>query len=336
MRCGRCLLGVIFCGGALWAQSVISAHSGVVHYVEGEVTIDGTGIHPRFAEFPDLKDGQVLAAEEGRVEVLLTPGVFLRLAENSSVRMISNSLTDTRMEVVSGSALVEAGELLPNNAVTFETHGVRIGIPKKGLYRIDAGGARLQVYDGQAIVSSASENITAKKGHEIALDGATLTDEKFDVKATDPFYRWSARRAEYIAAANITAARVESNSKYRSGYAGGGASTWNWNPWFGMFTFVPASGIYWSPFGSPFYSPRVVTGIYVPRRQVWAGPQLGGMHPSFGGSGMPGSPSSAPPALGNVSGNMGGAGGAHAGGGFPGGTGMHPSAPSVGARPSGL
>ncbi len=161
MRYGRAMLCVMFCGSAAWAQSVISAHSGVVHYVEGDVTIDGAGIHPRFAEFPDLKDGQVLATEEGRVEVLLTPGVFLRLAENSSVRMISNSLVDTRVEVVSGSALVEAGELLANNAVTFESHGAQIAIPKKGLYRIDADSARLQVYDGQAIVSSASEKATA-------------------------------------------------------------------------------------------------------------------------------------------------------------------------------
>ena len=329
MRYGRAMLCVMFCGSAAWAQSVISAHSGVVHYVEGDVTIDGAGIHPRFAEFPDLKDGQVLATEEGRVAILLTPGVFLRLAENSSVRMISNSLVDTRVEVVSGSALVEAGELLANNAVTFESHGAQIAIPKKGLYRIDADSARLQVYDGQAIVSSASEKATAKKGHEIALDSATLTDEKFDVKATDPFYRWSARRAEYIAAANVTAAHVASNSSYRSGYFGGGGGSWNWNPWFGMFTFVPASGIYWSPFGSPFYSPRVVTGIYVPQRQIWGGPQLGGM-PQLGGSrGIPGpsSAGSAPPALGNM-----GGGGGHAGGGFRGGAGGHAPATAGGSR----
>src|SRR5258706_5131600 len=101
MRYGRAMLCVMFCGSAAWAQSVISAHSGVVHYVEGEVTIDGAAVHPKFAEFPDVKDGQVLATEEGRVEVLLTPGVLLRMAENSSVRMLSNALADTRIEVVS-------------------------------------------------------------------------------------------------------------------------------------------------------------------------------------------------------------------------------------------
>ena len=84
----------------------------MIHYVEGVVTVDGTAVHPKFAEFPDVKNGQVLATEEGRVEVLLTPGVFLRLTENSSVRMLSNALANTRMEMVAGSALIEVAELL--------------------------------------------------------------------------------------------------------------------------------------------------------------------------------------------------------------------------------
>ena len=85
-----------------------------------------------------------------------------------------------------------------------------------------------------------------------------------------------------------------------------------------MFTFVPASGIYWSPFGSPFYSPAVVTGIYVPQRQTWVTPPMGGVHP-FGGAGMSGT--SAPPTLGNAG------GGGHPGG-FPTGSGAHVAGPA--------
>jgi hypothetical protein len=296
MRVGHALLCVVLCCGGASAQSVISAHSGVVHYVEGDVAIDGSGIHPRFGEFPDLKNGQVLATEEGRAEVLLTPGVFLRLAENSSVRMISNSLADTHLQVVSGTALIEASELLAGNAITIECQGVRIALPKKGLYSIDAGTARLRVYEGQALVSLGNEQVTARKSHEIAIDSETLADAKFDVKDTDPFYRWNARRAEYIAAANLTSARVESNSNYGSGYAGGsaGAGAWNWNPYFGMFTFMPASGVYASPFGSIFYSPGLVNSLYY-------FPQSGYRSPSpVGGTPVTAfSTSSAPPSLGS-------------------------------------
>jgi hypothetical protein len=312
---------MVFAAGA-WAQSVISAHSGVIHYVEGDVTVDGTAIHPKFAEFPDVKSGQLLATEEGRAEVLLTPGVFLRLSENSSVRMISNALADTRLEVVSGSALVEVGELLEHNAISLEAAGASIALSKKGLYRITADPARLQVYDGQALVSAAGETRTAKKGHEIDIETAELADTKFDTKNTDSFYRWSARRAEYVAAANVISARVASNSDYRSGFTGS-SSAWSWNPYFGMYTFLPRNGVYWSPFGSPFYSPGVITGIYVPQRG-WGSR----------GDGMPinGSrtPVSAAPA--NGGGRMGSAGGISTGSGARAGMGGFSGRAGAGGR----
>ncbi len=246
------------------AQSVISAHSGVVHYVEGDVSIDGTPVHPKFAEFPDVKTGQLVATAEGRAEILLTPGVFLRIAENSSVRMLSNALADTRLEVVSGSALIEVGELLEHNAISFEASGVHMELAKKGLFRIDATPASLRVYEGQARVASGSESFIARKGHQIDLDSSKLADTRFDAKDTDAFYRWSSRRAEYVAAANVVSARVASNSDYSSSFSSS-PGAWSWNPYFGMFTFLPANGVYWSPFGSPFYSPAMVYTAYVPR-----------------------------------------------------------------------
>jgi len=309
---GAAILVMSLAPGA-WAQSVISAHSGVIHYAEGDVSIDGTAVHPRFAEFPDVKAGQLVATAEGRAEILLTPGVFLRMAENSSVRMLSNALADTRLEVVSGSALVEVGELLEHNAITFEASGVHMELAKKGLFRIDASPASLRVYEGQARVSSGSENVTARKGHQIDLASAKLADSKFDAKETDAFYRWSSRRAEYVAAANVISARVTSNSSYASGFTNN-PGAWSWNPYFGMFTFLPANGVYWSPFGSPFYSPAMVWAAYVPRRSVVASPGLG--TPMGRGS----SPASFGPGARNLgagtpSGAFGGGGGMRGGGG---------------------
>ena len=256
------------------AQSVISAHSGVIHYVEGDVSVDGTPVHPKFAEFPDVKAGQLVATAEGRVEILLTPGVFLRMAENSSVRMLSNALADTRLEVVSGSALVEVGELLEHNAISFESSGVHMDLARKGLYRIDASPASLRVYDGQARVTSGPENLIARKGHQIDLGSAKLADSRFETKETDAFYRWSSRRAEYVAAANVISARVTSNSDYSSSFANN-PGAWSWNPYFGMFTFLPSNGVYWSPFGSAFYSPATVWTAYVPQPGLAVGRRIG-------------------------------------------------------------
>ncbi len=127
-----------------------------------------------------MKAGQLVATAEGRAEILLTPGVFLRMAENTSVRMLSNALADTRLEVVSGSALVEVGELLEHNAISFETSGAHMELAKKGLFRIDASPASLRVYEGEARVTSGSESLTARKGHQIDLDSAKLADTKFE------------------------------------------------------------------------------------------------------------------------------------------------------------
>src|SRR5271154_6211790 len=109
-----------------WGQSVISAHSGVIHLAEGQVDVDGTAVHQKFGEFGDVKTGQTLAAQDGRAEVLLTPGVFLRVAENSSFKMVSNKLTDTRIEVLSGTIMVQVDELLQDNVISLKYHDASI------------------------------------------------------------------------------------------------------------------------------------------------------------------------------------------------------------------
>jgi len=81
MLCRVALALVIATASSTWAQSVISAHSGVINYTEGTVNLDGKAIRLELTKVSDVKTGQTLAAEDGRAEVLLTPGVFLRLAE---------------------------------------------------------------------------------------------------------------------------------------------------------------------------------------------------------------------------------------------------------------
>lgn len=238
-----------------WGQRAISAHSGMVNYVEGTVTLDDKALQPKATELPEVKNRSVLATEEGRAEVLLTPGAFIRLAENSSMRMISNTLWDTRVEAVSGSSLVEIDELLKDNSITVQYGDAQIALQKKGLYRIDAGDpGSLKVYEGEAHVSLNGDSVTAHKGRQVDL-GAVLSASNFDPKDTDAFYRWSARRGEYIATANVSAARSSIGQGFTS-------SQWVYNPWYGMYTFVPALGYGFSPFGWNYYSPLTVGYLY--------------------------------------------------------------------------
>ena len=236
-------------GCCAYAQSVISAHSGIIHYVEGRVLLGDKPVELKFAQFPDLKENQELRTQEGRAEILLTPGAFLRVGENSSIRMLSNHLSDTRVEVLSGSALLECTEILKDNALTLVYKGNTMLLEKAGLYRVDSSPARFRVYEGQAVVRGESGQLTLKAGKETPLD-SVLTAGKFDNKTGDELYRWSSRRSGYVAAANVSAAR----SIYNSGstYTNSG---WQFNPWFGMYTFVPFGGTLYSPFGYSFWNP---------------------------------------------------------------------------------
>ncbi len=270
-----------------WGQSAISAHSGMIHYVEGKVLLEGQPVDPKFGEFPEMKNDQVLQTEAGRAEVLLTPGVFLRVSENSSVRMLSNRLSDTALEMLSGSAMFEVDELLKDNAITVRYKDATVSLSKRGLYRFDAEASRLRVYDGEAEAIYGVKTMLVHKGRQVQLD-ETLLATGFDLKDTDAFYNWASRRSEYVAAANVSSARAAGNAGLGAnagcggfastngtacnpgygnyGYGGYGSpyGMWAWNPFYGMFTYLPGMGYGYSPFGWALYSPYTVGSIFVP------------------------------------------------------------------------
>jgi hypothetical protein len=258
----RQVMAVLLAAGAFGveaqAQSVISARSGIIHLAEGKVFLGDKLVEPKFGEFPDMKPDSVLRTEEGRAEVLLTPGAFLRMGENSAFRLVSNKLEDTQVELVSGAVLVELAELLEDNAVTFRYRDYSFTPQKAGLFRLDAEPGRLRVYDGVVAVTAGGTETKVKRGKEMLLDGNTEL-AKFDPEVGDPLYRWSKRRAGYIAMANLSAAKNLSDSG-RSWNSGG----WFVNPYFGMLTYVPI-GYFNSPFGFGFYGPHHVYRAYAPR-----------------------------------------------------------------------
>jgi len=289
-------LGTLAAGSAC-AQYVISSHSGVIQYVEGRALLADKPVDPKFGQFPDIKENQEFRTEDGRAEILLTPGVFLRLGENSAIRMLSTRLTDTRVEVLSGSAVVESNEIPKDNAIQLVFKNDTIRLQKQGLYRLDTEPAHFQVFEGEAVVADTSGQLTLHGGKQTNLAGALMA-ESFDHKADDQdaLYRWSDRRASYVAQANVASAAQVGNgytgsgSSYGyglgSGYGyglGGGygyglgsgfgynpgfLGGWAFNPILGMYTYLPYEGFGYSPFGYTYYSPYTV-----------------GYAPSYGGSG---------------------------------------------------
>ena len=77
----------VFGQNVMTRQPIISAKSGIIQYLEGDVFLNGRLLETKIGKFEDMKDGSTLKTTEGRAEVLLTPGSFLRIAESSSVKM---------------------------------------------------------------------------------------------------------------------------------------------------------------------------------------------------------------------------------------------------------
>ena len=110
-----------------WADNPSTANSrsarpGTVNYVEGQVWLGNQTLDEKSVGSTEVDAGQSLTTENGKAEVLLTPGVFLRLGSASSVRMISSSLIDTQIELSHGKAMVEVDQIYPQNNILWPRH----------------------------------------------------------------------------------------------------------------------------------------------------------------------------------------------------------------------
>jgi hypothetical protein len=245
----------------------ISARPGAVNYIEGNAFLDGKAISEKKLGKTFLNTNDTLSTGVGKAEVLLTPGVFLRIGDNSEVRMVSPSLTDTQVEVTKGEAMVEVAELVKDNNIQILDHGASMRLEKTGLYRATANDPpTAAVLDGKAELVYDDHKVDLGKGHETVI-AANLKTEKFNTKKEDDLYAWSNVRSEYDASASYATAKnvVVNNYNYGGwGYGFGGwmgpgwGPGWYWNGVWDSWAWLPASGYFASPFGWGFYSPAYI------------------------------------------------------------------------------
>ncbi len=230
-----------------------TARPGTVNYVEGQALVGTKSLTAASVGKVEVEPGQALKTEAGKAEILLTPGVFLRLGDMSSARMISPSLIDTEMDVNQGQATVEVTEIHKENDLRIVEDGKTTELRKPGLYDFDADLNEVRVFDGEADVQNGNRWIKVKGGRELDFAGGEpIKAKKFDKKMIeeDDLYRWTSLRSSYLAEANADAART-----YVDGGLGWFGDGWYWDPWFDAYTFIPGDGIFYSPFGWGFYSP---------------------------------------------------------------------------------
>lgn len=230
------------------------ARPGAVNYVEGSAYLDGQAISAHDVGSVEANAGQVLSTAQGKAEMLLTPGVYLRLDDNSAVKMISPDLAQTQVEVTKGKAGVEVDEIFKQNNIQVIVDNIPTQLLKDGYYEFNASTGTAMVFRGRAAVELANGQAKELKDrHEFTLSelsdgGRPLNKEKaasFDASgAQDSLYNWSSLRSEYLA---------EGNNQIAGEYGGAGFYPgWYWNPYGWDYTFIGADPFY-SPFGWGFY-----------------------------------------------------------------------------------
>jgi hypothetical protein len=199
------------------AQSVISTHSGVIHFFEGNVYLGNEPLEAHLGKFPVLPQGGELRTEQGRAEVLLTPGVFLRLGQQSAIRMVANGLGDTQVELVTGAAIVDSGEPSPDTSVSLIYKNWKVHVLQKGVYRFDSDPPRLWVRQGQAEVfaGTGGEPVSVERGMILPLAGV-LVPENSSLQPEDGFNDWSAGRNQSIYADNAITQQIDEDPAART------------------------------------------------------------------------------------------------------------------------
>jgi hypothetical protein len=247
-------------------QGANAARPGTINYVEGQASIDGQQVSSRSVGQAELAPGKYLATADGKVEMLLTPGIFLRLDKDSTVKMISPDLTHTEVALERGRAEIEADQLYPQNTILIDQNGGQTQILKNGLYEFNADKNTVRTFDGKAAVyvgndlKSNVKPVDVKGGKQLTLVGERLKTVSFDKdRSEDELYRWSSLRSQYLGQANVDLAAQYAGYGPAYGY-GGFAPGWAWDANLYAYDWLPGGGPFFSPFGFGFYSPYYLYG----------------------------------------------------------------------------
>ncbi|HVG30048.1 MAG TPA: FecR family protein [Pyrinomonadaceae bacterium] len=208
---------------------VISARAGGVNFVSGEVTFRRAGREAwqQLATTDELRKGDtVRTGAGGRAELLLNPGSYLRLGENSEFELTDPSLDSLRLRLSKGSALVEAaGYSDAVVAMAIDTPHTSVAIVRSGVYRINVatpGATEVFVRKGRALVGFERTMVKEGKSARVGASGVAEV-AKFDKKEKDALDVWGKSRAQELARAHSKLQTRQVNTVFMQ-------TRW-WDPW---------------------------------------------------------------------------------------------------------
>jgi hypothetical protein len=294
---------ILCCSVLSLAQSrerfVISAKAGGINAITGQATVTAKGESEwhNLMVTDDLNDGdRVRTAYDGRVEILLNPGSFLRVGGNSEVELSNNSLANLELRLIKGTAIVEATGLdgVELN-INISTPHTKIAIVRHGLYRVSVvpgNATELIVRKGRVILSDSQTKV--KDGNKVVFSQTNVSVAKLtkeEKKVEEQIDAWSKERAETLARANrrttsrmLASAFASTRDPFGDWRFGRGFGLWFFNPRAGCYTFIPWYYGWRSPYGSSY-----TTGAYNPYAgQTYTGGRSNGYPGGASSSNPPG------------------------------------------------
>jgi hypothetical protein len=288
---------------------VISARAGGVNAVTGgaRVRTHGNTEWQQLTIKEDLGVGDLVKTGfDGRVEMLLNPGSYLRVGENSEFEFINNSLDNLEVRLLKGTAIVEAtGADDTEMQINITTPHTRLAIVRRGLYRLNVipgDNTELIVRKGRVMLDRSQTKITG--GNKVVFSNDTFLIaklQKAEKKSFDQLDQWSKERADTVAQANRKIKSRELGmlmSSLRNGWFDASSrGLWWYNARYSCYTFVPFFMGWGSPYGN-YYSNAFFPGYCCSGRGVY--------YPGYGnvaGSGTLGTSTGSGSGSGSGSGN---------------------------------
>jgi hypothetical protein len=248
----------------------------------------------------DLTAGNIVTtAAASHAEILLNPGSYFRIGENSQFEFVDGSLDDLQLKLMRGSAIVEVtGVDTLNVRIGIITPQTTFTIIRTGLYRINVQPEEtdLLVRKGRAIIGDDKHNFI-KKGYQASFKGGAVLQAKI-AKDKDEFELWSKQRAEFLAKANERLS-ARALGGYLAGFRNSAPWVGTWGLWtfssrFGCYTFLPFfygwSSPYGGYYGSYYWRGGDVYGGMNGRIPVIVNNQTPGMTTGGSGGGTPPAP----------------------------------------------
>lgn len=253
---------------------VISARAGGVNAVTGRASVrtHGNTEWELLTIKEDLESGDcVKTGTDGRVEMLLNPGSYLRLGENSEFELANSSLDNLEIRLLRGTAVVEAtGADDSQLQINISTPHAKLAIVRRGLYRLNVvpgDNTELIVRKGRVMLDKTK--ITG--GNKVVFSSDTFLVAKLqqvEKKYVDGLDTWSKERSETVAEANrkirqreMSALMVGLRDRWFNSASTASGGFWYFSSRYSCYTFVPYFMGWGSPYGSS-YSSAFFPGYY--------------------------------------------------------------------------